>query len=491
MRRLLAVLGLIIATVVAVVLVRVMSFTIDQGPLPESPVVDIGTDAAAARLAGAIRIPTITRTEPPRLEPATFAAFRAYLAESFPLAHTRLSTTTIAQHSLLFEWKGSDPSLEPALLMAHQDVVPIAPGTTDSWTHPPFSGAIADGYVWGRGALDVKSGLVGILEAVEALLAEGFAPKRTVYLAFGHDEEVGGWGAQAIAKHLAERNVELEYVLDEGGMISQGIVPDVADPIALVGVAEKGYVSLGLHTRTAGGHSSMPPAATAVGILSRAIATLEANPFPVAMAHSRVFLEHVGPRMPFLKRLVFANLWLLEPVVVRIMSAKHTTAATLRTTTAPTIFRAGDKDNVLPHEAAAVVNFRIIPGETPETVLARVREVIDDPRVEVAPHGDPGTAFGSPPSPTSDITADSYLALVRTIRQVAADERLIVAPYLVVGATDSRFFTGLTPNVYRFLFNRIGDEDIPRLHGTNERISVEDYGDTVRFYYLLIRNTAG
>ena len=492
MRKLFGGLGFVILVACAVIIYRGLAFELDQGPLPPAETIELDDRALAERLAAVIRIPTVTQTEAPQLDPEVFGALRSYLRQTFPLAHTRLSTRTVAQHSLLFRWAGTDPSLKPALLMAHQDVVPIAAGTEGDWTHPPFAGVIADGFVWGRGAIDVKCGVVGILEAVEKHLSEDFAPKRTVYLAFGHDEEVGGVGAQTIAKLLADEGVELEYVLDEGGLIADGLVPDVADPVALVGIAEKGYTSLELTVKSAGGHASMPPKHTAAGIIAKAVAALEANPFPVHTDHSGVFLAHVGPRMPLLKRMIFANMWLFEPVVISIMTAKPSTAATLRTTTAVTMLKAGVKDNVLPQQASAVVNFRILPGDTPQSVLDRVREVIDDDRVTVKPYGgEDGASFGSAPSPVSDMNSPAFGWIKRSIRQVAADERLVVAPYLVVGATDSRYFTDLSPNVFRFLFNVMNPEDVSRFHGTNERIRVADYSNAVRFYYALIKNSAG
>lgn len=490
MKRALLAAAAVLLCLVAVLLARALSFTLEQPPIPKLERVDVDEAAAAERLGAAIRFQTVTRAEKPHDDPRAFEALHAYLRETFPLAHTKLSTRAVGRHGLLFTWRGTRPEKKPILLMAHQDVVPVAPGTDQDWEHPPFSGAVANGFVWGRGALDVKSGLLGTLEAVEMLLAQGFEPKRTVYLAFGHDEEIGGRdGAAKIAGYLADQGVTLEYVLDEGGIIGEGLIPDVSVPVALVGVAEKGYVSLELVAKTEGGHSSMPPSATAIGRLSRAIAALEAAPFPVRMSHSVRFFEFVGPKMPLLKRIVFANLWLFQPVVEDILTSKHTTAATVRTTTAPTIFHAGVKDNVLPHEARAVVNFRIIPGETPKTVLARVRAIAGE-QIDVRPYAAEGESFGTSPSPTSSIDSEAYEAIAGTIRGVSNDPSMVVAPYLVVGATDSRYFQPIATNVYRFLFMRLGPEDIQRIHGTNERIAVDNYADAIRFYYNLIRSTA-
>ena len=472
---------------VGVVLVRTLMFTASMpSPLPPDAGIAVDEAAVAERLAGAIRIRTVTRSEPPHFDPDTFVALSRYLRRHFPLVHTRLSTETIDQHSLLFKWAGRDASKAPVLLIAHQDVVPVEPSALAAWTHPPFDGVIADGFIWGRGTLDDKQGVVGIMEAAEMLLEAGYQPDRTIYFAFGHDEEIGGGGARAIAQVLEARAVKLAFVVDEGGVLTRGVVPDIDSWVALIGVAEKGYVSLSLTTVGQGGHSSMPPKQTAVGVLAAAIAGLEANPFPARTEGSRRFFAAVGPRMPFGQRMIFANLWLFEPLLVNILSQRPSTNATLRTTTAATIFRAGLKDNLLPTEAKAVINFRIMPGETPASVKARVESVIDDERVKVAYHDEDAAAA---PSRFADVDGEGFVALSETIRRVAQDEDLVVAPYLVVGATDARHYESVAKDAYRFVFNRFGPGDIARVHGIDERIRVDNYAETVRFYAALIKRT--
>ncbi len=489
MRKLLALAGTAVLALGLVLVARALRFTAEPSPLPPPVDVEIDAEAVAARLAGALRIPTISRGTPPHVDTSTFAAMHAYLEESFPVTHARLHRETVNTHTLLYRWDGSDPSLAPVLLMAHLDVVPVSPGTEADWTHPPFGGVVADGYIWGRGALDVKSGVVGLLEAVERALAAGFAPTRSVYLCFGHDEEIGGGrGAAAVAALLRERGVRLSTVVDEGGTITQGIVPGVAAPIALIGVAEKGYVSVRLRVQGKGGHSSMPPRQGAIGVLAAALGRLEADPFPAHLDHAGRFFERVGPRMSFGRRVLFANLWLFGPLVEQLLAGNPPMNAVMRTTVAPTIVRAGDKDNVLPIEAEAIVNHRIIPGETIESVLAHDRAVVADARVELE-RAD--SEFGSDPSPVSSWTSPAFLAMAESVRAVAQDPELIVVPYLVLGATDSRYFTDLADDVYRFMFNWMGPDDLPRIHGTDERIAVAQYANTVRFYSALLRRLAG
>jgi carboxypeptidase PM20D1 len=439
---------------------------------------------AVTRFAGALRLPTVSHQDPTQDDPAPFAALHRYLAATFPRVHATLRRETVGGRSLLFTWPGREPSLKPLLLLAHQDVVPVDPASESAWTHPPFAGDVADGFVWGRGAMDDKGALVGLLETVETLVADGFAPRRTIVLAFGHDEEVGGGeGAVALARVLRERGVAPALVLDEGLAVTEDAVPDVAAPVALVGIAEKGYVSVELAVVAQGGHSSTPPRETAVGILAGAVAALERHPMPAAIGGpARRLFEFVGPEMGVVDRTAVANLWLFGPLVVRRLATTPATDALLRTTTAPTMLEGSVKENVLPVRARAVVNFRIRPGDTVAGVLAHVRRVVGDARVQVAPYG----PTRSEPSPEASVESAGFLALARTIREVFPGA--IVAPSLVLGATDSRHYAVLGADVYRFLPFRLRLDDLKRVHGVDERLPVADYEEAVRFYGRLIRN---
>ncbi|MBK5187032.1 MAG: M20/M25/M40 family metallo-hydrolase [Gemmatimonadaceae bacterium] len=366
------------------------------------------------------------------------------------------------------------------MMMSHLDVVPVEAGSENAWTHAPFSGDIADGFVWGRGTLDDKVGVLSTLEAVEALVAKGYKPHRTVYLAFGDDEEVEGRGAGAIVALLKARGVRPLVAIDEGSAIVRGIIPGVARPVGLIGIAEKRHMSVRLTVMAAGGHSSMPPAQTAVGVLAQAIDRLEKNPLPARLDGAAAgMLGQVGREMPLGSRMVMANLWLTRPLVIRMMARAAATNASLRTTTAPTMIQGSPKENVLPIRAQAIVNFRIIPGETPETVLEHVRKVVDDTTVGIT-LAEPAT----PPSPVSSTTSAAYRMLARDIAVLEPDA--IVAPSLVVGATDSRQYGGYARDVYRFLPMQIGPADLERVHGTNERIGIHDYARGVAFMTLLL-----
>ena len=474
--------ALLLAGVIAILLAGVLAARAvrirgrQPGLSPPDPL-QLDSTKAVGRFAAAIRIPSVSEEDSARREPRQFAALHQLFDSGFPELRSRLTRETVNRYSLLYRWPGRDSGAAAVLLAAHQDVVPADPA---QWSHAPFSGDIADGYVWGRGTLDDKVAVLGILEAIGALAAEGFRPRRTVYLAFGHDEELGGdAGAAAIAALLRTRHVALEAVVDEGGAILQGVVPGVALPVATVGVAEKGSVTLALTAHGAGGHSSMPPRRSAIGHLSRAIDRLERDQFPARLDGASLGLfEAVGPEMAWPYRVLFANLWLFRPVVLRALTSAPSTAAAVRTTIAPTMLQAGIKENVLAPSARALVNLRILPG-----VAERVRRVVDDSVVTVSVVG-----RGDEPSPVSPTDTAPYRALAAAIGQIYPSA--IPAPFLVVGATDARHYAGLTRNVYRFAPLPLTSADLNRFHGVDERIAVADYLRAVRWYAQVIRQLA-
>ena len=486
MHKAFAAVGAALLVVIAVAGVRTARFHSRQVAVVPAPPLALDTAAAAARLARALTFRTISNQDSTAFDAAEFTRFQEYVRAAFPKLHARLTREVVSGYTLLYRWRGSDTTLKPILLMAHQDVVPVEPGTEGRWTEPPFGGRIANGFVWGRGAMDDKGNLMAILEAVERLVGEGVTPRRTIYLEFGQDEEVGGRrGAARVAALLAERRVRLEYVLDEGGAVTTGLVSGVAAPVALVGVAEKGYVSVELTAHAAGGHSSMPPTETAVGMLSAAVARLEAHKMPRAIrGATAAMLDYVGPEMPFTRRLALANQWLFGPTIRRSFGATPSGDAMLRTTTAPTILQAGIKDNVLPSTARAVVNFRVLPGDSIATVLAHVRRVVGDTNITAHVL----TSSATEASPVSPVSSEDFATIQRTIRQVVPG--VVVSPWLVVGGTDSKHFTGLTPNVYRAEVAGIGPDDLKRVHGTDERMAVPEYARSIAFYVQLIRNSA-
>jgi carboxypeptidase PM20D1 len=484
MRRTIAALLAAFFIIGGITLVRMAGFTSRQLQLPPAEKISIDRNAIASRLSKAIQYKTLSYQAPSGSSAAEFARLHEFLASSFPAAHARLTKEVVGAHSLLYTWRGQNEKLKPILLTGHMDVVPADSAAEKSWSYPPFSGRIADNYIWGRGAMDDKVNVLGILEAAEYLLNTGFRPQRTIYFAFGHDEEIGGnGGAAKIAEVLQSRRVELDYVLDEGGNIVEGIIPDVAAPVALIGIAEKGYLSLELKIETPGGHASIPPAHTAIGILSSAIDKLERSPFPSRLSPPvRQMFEFLGPEMPWQKKIVLANLWLFDPLLRYRLAKSPLTNAAIRTTQAATVFNAGVKENVLATSAQAIVNVRLLPGDSIAHAIDRIRQVIGNVHIKIAP-----LAIQSEPSAVSDTESDAFKLLHRTIRQVAPG--ILVAPSLLVATTDSRHYAKLTRNVFRFLPITLGPDDARRFHGIDERISLDDYERCVRFYVQFMRNS--
>ncbi|MEZ4441302.1 MAG: M20 family peptidase [Polyangiaceae bacterium] len=472
----------VIAVLLAVVLGRTFALTSKQTSPPPIAPRAVDTDGAAKRLAEAVRLRTVTHQDRDQDDRGAFEALHALLRESYPRTHAALGREVLDDLSLLYTWPGSDPGLAPLVLVAHQDVVPIA--DREAWSRDPFAGTIEEGMVWGRGTLDDKGSLLGILEGVEALLADGFAPKRTVLLAFGSDEEVRGKGAEAIVALLEQRKLTPYLVLDEGSIIADGLVPGIAGKVALVGIAEKGYATMDLVVKAEGGHSSMPPRSTAAGRLATAVTRLETTPLPPAIAGPvAAQLDYLAPHMSFGLRMAMANRWLFGGAVESAFERTKSGSAQLRTTTAVTMLQGSPKENVLPSEARATVNFRIRPGDTVASVKSHVEQLVG-PGVEVVVH--PGA---NDPPPVSPIEGAPFATLQQTIGEVFPST--IVAPSLVVATTDARAYARVATHVYRFLPVPFTKEDLPRLHGVDERITVDAHVGAIRFYARLIENAAG
>jgi carboxypeptidase PM20D1 len=484
-KRILAALLALVLLLVAAVAVNTLRQGSRQIDVPAAPPLAVDEKGVAEKLSGAIRFNTVSSLDDPNLNAEEFRKFHAYLEQRFPKVHATLKREFVGGLSLLYTWQGSDANAKPIALLAHQDVVPIAPGTESKWQAATFGGEIKDGFVWGRGAWDDKANLISQLEAVEMLLAQGFQPRQTVYLAFGADEEVGGLrGAVQIVKLLQERKVRLDFVIDEGLLITEGVMPGLAKPAALVGIAEKGFLSVVMKVPGTPGHSSMPPpkGTSAIGMMSAALRRLDDEQLPGTIRGvAREMFETIAPEMGGFQRVALSNLWLFGPVVQSQLEKGASTNAMLRTTTALTIVNAGNKDNVIPGEAQSTVNFRLLPGDTVNSVMEHVKAKAGSDRFEL--FALPGAADPSPVSPTQ---SGSYQLINRTVRSLFPDT--IVAPGLMIAATDSRHFTPVSDHIYRFSPVRAKPEDLSRFHGTNERIATANLAELVRFYHQLLRN---
>ncbi len=482
----LIVLLVIVLFLAAFVLLRTLTFALPQTPVEPAEPVELDAAVIAGHLGEAIRCQTVMSENGAALDPQAFRDLHNLLEKTYPRLHASLRKHTVGGYSLVYTWLGKNPQLDPVMFLAHLDVVPADPVSLTEWERPPFSGDVCDGFVWGRGTLDLKNQLIALMELVEALLRQGFQPERTIFLAFGQDEEVSGLqGASKIAKTLQENGVHMEAVLDEGGFVMQDSLPGVGAPVALIGTVEKGYLTLDLSVQGAGGHSSTPPVSSSIGILARALTRLESKPMPARLDFVRNMFREIGPAVSFSLQLALANTWLLGGVVRRKLLAQPQTAATVRTTTAVTMIQGGIKDNVLPRKARARVNFRLLPGDSIAAVCERTRKTLNDPRIQLEAV-DYSSTEASPVSPTD---SSVYRDLVRTVRETFGN--IPASPYLVIGQTDSRYYSSICEHVYRFSPLLAGPADLSRIHGVNERISVEALATMVQFYIRLMKNWAG
>ena len=449
-----------------------------------------GTRAAAPGAAGeafldhlaeAVRITTIGHEDPQRIDTVAFQEFHDFLRATYPRCHQHLRVETVAGYSLLYEWEGRDPAAAPILLMGHMDVVPVESGTEEDWPFGPFAGERDERYLWGRGAIDDKGAVIALFEAVEGLLAGGFQPRRTVYLAVGHDEETGGaGGAIAVAGFLAERGIRFEFVLDEGGAVVEDLLPGATRPVGLVGIGEKGYLNVELTAESAGGHSSVPPPSTAVGRLAAAVHRLEQNPMRARLPVQSAFFNAVAPALGRAQGLVLRYADRLGPLVERKLSASPASNALIRTTAAVTMIDGGVKPNVLPQQARAVANFRVLPGDDLDAVLAHVRQVVGT-GISVRPLEG---GFTSDPSPLSSPDSAAFEMIAATITDLFPE--VVVAPWILMGATDSRHYQAIADDVYRFAPFTLTPEDMARIHGTGERVRLSDADTAVAFYRSLV-----
>ncbi|UCF96859.1 MAG: M20 family peptidase [Spirochaetaceae bacterium] len=476
----------VVTTLLAAVVIRTATLISKQLTVESSTLSTPEADEMAARLAGALRFHTVSYSDPSEFDARAFYGLHDYLEDSFPAVHAVMEREAVGKFSLLYTWQGSDPTAAPMLFLGHLDVVPAAEAG-DKWEYPPFAGRVEEGFIWGRGAMDDKLAVTGLLESAEALIKSGFTPSRTIYLAFGHDEETGGQnGARQIVELLVSRGIQAEFALDEGLIITDGIMPGVASPVALIGIAEKGTMFVELTAHAAGGHSSMPPAQTAVGTLAQALIALNENPLPSRLVSPiREMFAYTAPEMSLPMKAIFGNMWLFEGLVRSQMAAKPSTNAQVRTTTAPTMLWGSPAENVLPNEARAVVNYRLLSGDTIDQVLEYVQDTVDNPNVKVSL----AKAISGEASQISTTDSRAFETIHKTVKQVFP--QALVAPSMMVGYSDSRQYSPVAKDIYRFVPIVAQQKDLDRIHGINERLSVENYQKLVAFYMQFIMNCAG
>ncbi len=435
----------------------------------------------AENLAEAVRFKTISFQDRAQIDYQQFDALNSFLTETYPRVFSQLQVESVSEYSWLIRWPGTDETLSPILFTAHTDVVPVEPGTEGDWSHPAFAGIVADGRVYGRGTLDDKQGVISLLEAAEQLLAEGYQPTREIVFAFGHDEEISGLqGAGVIAQRMKALGLEFDWMVDEGGLVllDSPVLPGKS--LAMINVAEKGYLTLTLTAQGAGGHSSSPPRVSTIGSLSNALAKIEANPFaPKLEEPVRTFLETLAPHVDQPNQFLFNNLWLTDWLVASQMAKETLTQPMVRTTTALTMFNAGVKENVIPQRAEAKVNFRLLPNDTPEDVIAAIEAIIDDPSITVSHdrwNQRPGIA---------DMQGSGFEVISAAIQSVYPDA--VIVPSLLQATTDTRHYVDLARNQYRFHGTQMKPEQTASIHGTDEYISIASLEKTVAVAAAMLR----
>lgn len=463
---------------VAIVAGRTITFSSRQVQIEPIPK-EAAPQGAPGRLSAAVQIPSLAGSDS-----VVFGRLDSLLQFHFPKVFSQLQVERLGGGSLLFKWPGKQTKLNPVLLLGHLDVVPA---DSAQWSYPPFSGTIAEGFLWGRGTLDDKMSIWSIMEAIEWLIGEDYYPERTLYLAFGHDEESQGKnGALQISQWLESRDIRPEFILDEGSFVISNALEGLKSPLAAVAVTEKGFVSFTLQLdRTEGGHASMPPSFTAVGAMAFALERIRQNPFPASLRGATgQFFDYVGPEMAALNRIVLANRWLFSPLLISKLSEDPAANAIIRTTAAPTLIEGGIRDNVLPLSVKAIVNVRILPGETIASTQTYLEKVIDEPSIKVSVADND---YGGDPPAASSVESFGFQVLQKTIGEIFPGA--VVAPSVSAGYTDSRHYRKICEQIYRFSPLLLSLEDLKGMHGVDERIGLENYERMIRFYRQLIRNS--
>ena len=478
-RKIILAIVLLLIVLVGVLLYNTFQFSKITPLQTSKPITNI-SDSAALHMSQALQIKTVSFGDTLPIDTTEFRKFKVFLETTYPTVHEKLPRLIFNEFSYVFIWKGKDTTLKPYVLMAHMDVVPVEAVAEKNWKQSPFSGLILNDTIWGRGAVDDKASVISILEATEQLLKANYQPERTIYLCFGHDEEIAGKrGAAYISKWFQQQKIEPELVLDEGGQVEKERFKKLNRSVAIIGVGEKGYVNIDLTVEIPGGHSSMPMHETAIDVLNNAIVKVRAKQMPALFpAPVQDLLQRIGPGQDFISRLAMSNRWLFNSLVVGQLEKDKGTNAMIHTTLVPTIVKAGIKDNVIPTVAKATFNSRILPGQTSDDVLNFVKKAINDDRVQVTKQT---ISLMEPSTLTS--SDHPMFKLIENFAYQSVPNAL-VSPYLVLGATDSRYFRPFSNAVLNF----IPLQDAKGFHGIDERIGVSDLHRMIFFYKLVMQH---
>ena len=467
----------LIGAFIAFIIVRAIMFTPEKESKRQPEHIAINRERAVNALAEMIKCRTVSSAKKDEEDDGEFEKFERLLPTLFPSVYKTCELEKLGCRALLFRWPGQS-SGAPAVLMAHYDVVSVE---EDKWEKGAFDGTIENGVLWGRGTLDTKGSLNGVLAAAEELIENGFKPQNDIYFAFGGDEEINGDGAKTIVKVFKERGIIPSLVLDEGGAVVEKVFPGVKLPCALIGIAEKGMLNLEYSVTGGGGHSSSPEPHTPVGRLSAACVRVEGRPFPFRLTKPALELfDTVGRHSTFLYRLIFANLWCFSPLLNLFAKASGGEMnALVRTSVAFTQMEGSKGRNVIPPVAKMVSNHRIIPGESMESVTERIRKTVNDDKVKVT------VIEGMEPSRVSSTDCEAWSLVKETVGETWQDA--IVSPYLMLACSDSRNWGEISDKVYRFSPMALSKEERSTIHGNNERVPLDTIAKAVEFYVRLMK----
>lgn len=462
---------------IVVILVRAVTFNPKPENKIESTDICIDEEKVIKDMSDMIQCKTVSYRDDSLIDEAEFQKFRDLLKERFPLIHQKCTLELLGKNGLLYYLKGKS-SEKPSVCMAHYDVVPV---NEKNWTKPAFDGLIQDGFIWGRGTLDTKGTLCGVMESVEHLLAKGYVPKNDVYLSFSGQEEIDGPSCPAIVSYLEKKGIKPAVVLDEGGAVVENALPGLARECAMVGIAEKGSVNLDFTIEGAGGHASAPPTRTQIGELAAAIRAVEKH--PLKPHYTQPFLEMfdtLGRYSSFVYKILFANLWCFKPVLNLV--CKKTGGelnALIRTTFAFTRASGSDAYNVLPPKSSLGMNMRVIQGDTIESTTKYLNKVINNDKIKIS------LVNGMDPSISSDTSCAEWQLLKDAIKETWSD--VVVSPYLMMACSDSRHYCKITDHVFRFSAMKLSNEERRMIHGNDERVPIETMIKTVQFYIRFLQ----
>ncbi|MCG9899414.1 MAG: M20/M25/M40 family metallo-hydrolase [Hydrotalea sp.] len=498
--------AVIVLFLIAFIIVRTVSYPFGK-PSVDSEVIAAQIDSTEIqRFAGGLKFETVSFGDSTLMRYGAFDSFRTYLQSQYSQVFATCEVELLEKHSLVLRWKGKDTTLLPLLFLSHYDVVPPGDYSNDestdvfdwshdhvhnsnvpkevasSWEFPPFSGSVKGGRIYGRGALDMKNMLFALLESSNRLIAKGYQPSRTIYFSFGHDEEIGGInGARKVAAHFKQKGLRFEAVYDEGGIIAaKGSLPGIDAPVALVGLAEKGFVTYKFKVKGVGGHSSMPPLQSAMGAASIIMQRLENEQMkPQLIQPIKSFLSNVGGVMGWVNKMAIANLWLFEPILLKQFVKEPSTNALVQSTTALTMMKGSDGENVLPPIAEFTANFRILPGNTVADIRAHVEAACKGYDVEIVQ-----VREAREPSNISPIDSRSYQIIEESIKRLYPET--LITPYITIGGTDAIKYEIVSNNVYRFMPIVLNQPEQRSIHNFNESISIQNYANMIaHFSYIM------